>query len=409
MSKAIDGIVEKIEDEQMKILYKEFNDVIEIVSKFIIRKKLILYGGLVINLALPRKYRFYKEFTINDYDCFSKTPLKDSRELALEIKKHKYKYIKIKKAKHDGTLKIYVYGRQIFDITMMPSNKYNKLAKYISKKENKLKYYKDKYCVIPFEYIKQNLHFELARPNQSGWRWQKIYTRNNLFNKFYKTEKSKLLYKCICIDNEYKQIVKNVISYVKNYKLPIIDNYPLKIYTNTSTCCYRLSNYSRYITILSMNNIKTKNEIVKVINNFLNKKTHDLSSKYYKINDYYQYNYCDLIITNRATKKTFNLIRIINIVDECFSINTYNGYTTGSIDTTMYFLHNDYIRNKIYLNNQVEAEENLYYINQYENYINKNIKNDVNKRLKSTCFGKINLENDIKRAWKNKFTLEYFS
>jgi len=33
------------------------------------------------------------------------------------IKKNKYKYIKIKKAKHDGTLKIYVYGKQIFDIT----------------------------------------------------------------------------------------------------------------------------------------------------------------------------------------------------------------------------------------------------------------------------------------------------
>ena len=41
------------------------------------------------------------------------------------------KFIKIKKAVHDGTLKIYVYGKQIFDITMMNSTQYNKLLKYL--------------------------------------------------------------------------------------------------------------------------------------------------------------------------------------------------------------------------------------------------------------------------------------
>lgn len=409
MSKKIEEIVDKIEEKQMKILYKEFSEVIELVSKFIIRKKLILYGGLVINLALPKKYRFYKEYTINDYDCYSKTPLKDSKELAMEIKKHNYKYIKIKKAKHDGTLKIYVYGKQIFDITMMPVNKYDKLSYFINKKENKLKYYKDKYKIIPYEYIKQNLYYELSRPEQSGWRWGKIYNRLSLFNKFYSTNKSKLKYRCVCIKKEYTRVVNSIIKYIKKYNLPIIDNYPLKIYNNKKTCCFRLSNYSLYVTILSSDYIKNKNEINKILNLILDKDKYIISNNFYKKTEYNLYNYYDISIKNKFTKEVFNLMRIINIEDDCFSINRKDGYTTGSIDTNLYFLFNDYIRNKIYLNNNEEAEENLYYINEYENYIKNVIKNDVNKRLKGECFGKINSENDIKRAWRNKFTLEYIS
>ncbi len=106
-SNNIKNIVEKIEEKQLKVLYDEFKNVIKIISNFVIKKKLILYGGLVINLSLPEKYKFYKKYTINDFDCYSKDPYRDSMELAKLIKKYKYKYIKVKYAKHEGTLKIY--------------------------------------------------------------------------------------------------------------------------------------------------------------------------------------------------------------------------------------------------------------------------------------------------------------
>ena len=50
VSNAIDDIIDKIEEKQLKLLYNEFNDVINIISEFVVRKKLILYVGLVINL-----------------------------------------------------------------------------------------------------------------------------------------------------------------------------------------------------------------------------------------------------------------------------------------------------------------------------------------------------------------------
>ncbi len=124
---SINKIVKEIEIKKLKELYNEFNVVIELISKFIIKKKLILYGGFVINLILPKKHRFYKDYTINDYDCFSKNPIKDSIELAKEIKKSGFKYIKIKRAIHKNTYKISVFGKQFFDITFLGYN-YNQGA-----------------------------------------------------------------------------------------------------------------------------------------------------------------------------------------------------------------------------------------------------------------------------------------
>ena len=46
---------------------------------------------------------------------------------------------------------------------------------------------------------------------------------------------------------------------------------------------------------------------------------------------------------------------------------------------------------------------------EYEDYIKKTIKDDVQKRLKSDCYGKIDNEEVIKRAWKQKLTIKYLS
>ena len=408
-SNSIDNIINKIEEKKLNSIYKEYSNVIDIISRFVINKKLILYGGLVINLALPKKYRFYKDYTINDFDCFSKNQLRDSLELAKIIKKNNYKFIKIRKAKHDGTLKIYVYGKQIFDITIMPALQYNKLLKYTKKPENKLKYYNEKYNIIPIEYIKQNLYFELSRPEQSGWRWEKIYNRLNLINKFYPSNKNNVIIKkCLCIKPLYKDVTELLLNHIKDNKYPVIDSYPLKIYKK-SDCCFRLSKSSQYITILSNIYEKTKNDIIKILKANLSKKDFKISVNHNDVNMYNIYASYTIKIIDNKTEEEFNIIKIIYNKNECFSINEKDGFFTGSIDTNLYFLYVDYIKNKIYLNREEEASENLYYINQYENYIKNNIKYDVKKRLKSDCYGVIDNKNDIKRLWKQKLTIKYFS
>lgn len=408
-SNNINDIIDKIEEKQLRLLYHEFEKVINIISKFIIKKKLILYGGLVINLCLPQKYKFYKKYTINDYDCYSKDPYSDSLELAKLIKKQNYKFIKIKYAKHDGTLKIYVYGKQIFDVTFIEPEIYDKIIKYTNKKENKLKYYKDKYKIIPLEYMKLNLYFELARPEQSGWRWEKIYNRLNILNKVYPTKESDIVVKkCLCLNVNYNNMVNIVLEYIKTNKCPIIDSYPLRLYTiKNKNCCFRLSEKSRYITILSNEYIKSKQDIINILNNYVDKSNYKILSKLYRIDNINLYNYYDISIVNLSNNDTFNIIKIIQCKNECFSINNKNGFITGSLDTNIYFLYLEYIKNKIFLDNDAGAAENLYYINKYEEYIKNDIKNDIKKRLRSECYGIINKEDDIKKLWKKRLTLKY--
>ena len=407
----IDKIIKEIEVNKLKNVYNEYNDVINIISKFIIKKKLILYGGFVINVILPKHLRFYKDYTTNDFDCLSKNPLKDSIELAKIIKEKGYTYIKIKKAKHKGTYRVYVYGKQIFDITIIKSNIYENLLKYSKKERKTLKYYKDKYNIIPLPLIKKNLYYELSRPEQSGYRWDKIYERLSILNKIYPTKTINITYKCISIPSIYKALTTNVLDYIKKNKHPIIDSFALKIYKNlTVNCCGRINDYSEYITILSTDYEKTKNDINNIIKNSeLTKCRVDINNYIDKENTLYTY--YDINIINIEDNTIFNLINIINVKNECFSINTQtkNSYTVGSLDTILYFLYITYTYNTIYTSDNAIANEKLYYINEYEKYINENIKNNILKRLKSKCYGKINYNEEIKELWKKKLTLKYIT
>jgi len=406
---SISKIVKEIEIKKLKELYDEFNEVIDLISKFIIKKKLILYGGFVINLILPNKYKFYKEYTINDYDCFSKNPIEDSYELAKEIKKAGFKYIKIKKAIHNNTYKISVFGKQFFDITYLDSNLYNILLKYITN-NNKLKFYKDKYKIIPIEIIKLNLYFELARPIQSGFRWEKIYNRLELVNEIYPTEKSNKILKCIPIKESYLIAIKYILEYIKKYKIPIIDSYSIKLYLNLSLCCYRLTNDSICLTIIVNNIINTYEEIKKILLLYIDNSKYKIKIVRKKIDSINLYKYYDVRIYDKDNNDVFNVIRIIEIKNQCFSTTIKNGYHVGSIDTCLYFLYYNYVNNKIYYNNINDVLENIYYINQFENQIiKKNMKTILNKRLKINCYGEINFENELKEIWNKRLTLKYIN
>ena len=81
----------------------------------------------------------------------------------------------------------------------------------------------------------------------------------------------------------------------------------------------------------------------------------------------------------------FNLINIINVKNECFSITTINSYTIGSLDTILYFLYTTYIYNTIYTTDTLMSNEKLYYINEYEKYININIHNNILKYYIIKC------------------------
>jgi hypothetical protein len=408
MANSLDKIVKNIEENKLKKIYKEFNAVIKIISKFVISKNLILYGGLVINLMLPKKNRFYKDYTVNDYDCYSKNPLEDSYELSEIINKKKYKYIKIRRAVHEQTYRIYVYGKQIFDITYMNEKMHDNLLEYNKKEVKRLKYYKSKYKIIPLDIVKQNLYFELSRPEQSGFRWEKIYKRLQLLENTYPIKKSKKILKCIPVLKEYNMLVKRILKNVKDNKLPIIESFALKLYNESPTCCLRLSNDSIYITVLSTDMEKTKDDVANIITTLFDDTFSIIITKITK-SDNYKYSHYIIKIVNLATNEYFNVMKIIECKNECFSVDKIKGYVVGSVDTNIYFLYTNYVLNNIFVYHEHEAEENLYYINEYYKYIEDNLKGNIEKRLKAKCFGEINYEEEIKLLWNKRLTVEYIN
>jgi hypothetical protein len=100
---------------------------IKIVEDFIIRKKLICYGGTAINNILPERDQFYnKEGEIPDYDFFSSNALDDAKELADIYHKAGFKSIEAKSV-HFGTFKVFVNYIPIADITSVGPEIYKTL------------------------------------------------------------------------------------------------------------------------------------------------------------------------------------------------------------------------------------------------------------------------------------------
>lgn len=407
MSTSLGKIVKDIEINKLKKLYNENKKVFDIVAQFIIKNKLLLYGGLTINLVLPKKLRFYKDYTLNDYDCYSKNALKTIMQLARILKNKGFKYIKIRRALHKETYRLYVNGAQVIDISLMDKAIYDKL--YETSTMQKLKHYKDKFKVIPLLMIKRNLYFELARPERSGWRWEKVYQRWKLINQVYKTDKSKLVHTCVPIEDVYKGLVKKLLQFVKAGGFPIVDSYAIKLYLKMkNACCCRLNDVSKFLVILSDDYDKTRRQVVELIS-----KTLDMKSFSIIIDD--KSLYTDIMparygisILNKKTNKVFRIITIIQIKNECLSVQKINGFTVGSIDTILYLLYSYYILNMMNKESYGIADETLYFINKCEEYIDDVLmKGSIQKRLKTNCYGNVDIGQELMINWKQRMTVKY--
>ena len=423
MSNSIKNIVDDIEINKLKKELIDNKKIFEIVEQFIKSKKLILYGGYALNLILPKNKKIYRDYTNADFDCYSYSAKIDAIQLAKKFKKLKYKLIKVKLAKHENTFKLYVGTLNVLDITQLDKNIFDiyvKIHNY-EKHNDLLVHYEDSFNIIPLYLMKRNMHYELARPEGSYYRWEKIYNRSIILDKFYFTKHfNELRSNCklnindntyLKIPNEWNNCINQLLSYIKKNNCPIIDNYAIKLINNIKdkNCC-RINTYSNILVILSKKYKKTCSDIIKIVNNTIDK-------KYYlilKLDKTYTTSSVDILETRYRivledvlTKKRISLISIINVTNNCFSIQKIKGYTIGSIDTILCFLYSYYLTYLIakyiqYRHNTV-LEDTQQYINLYENMIN-NIK--LKKRLLMTCYGKeISKEDMYLKNWDRKLSI----
>ena len=282
----------------------------KVIEDFIEKKELICYGGTAINNYLPKEKQFYEDDDIPDYDCFSVNSLKDAVELSNIMLKNKIENVEVRAAMFKGTYKIFINFIPIVDITHIEQdvflNIYNK-----SKKINNLLY-------APPNFLKISLYQELSRPLGDLSRWEKVYNRLELFNKYHP------LYVSNCSINskdnpetdEYKNINNIIINIIKKENYVVFGDYGLSYYLKHFPKKYQKMDRTIDVPFILIDNIDTILQLLQfkyTINKF----------SYHFTNDFYQINY-----NNYPVLYVF-------ITNSCQSYNEIKGVKIATIDTIL--------------------------------------------------------------------------
>lgn len=179
LQKQLKLVKEIAEEAQHSQEYKVAQDpetlgAVHIVEEFLRTKKRICYGGQAINAHLPKKYQFYKDTDLPDYDFFTPTPDQDIDELVDMFTKKGYKEIGIRLSVHEGTTKLYINFLPMADVTGIEDAVYKRLfARAIP--------YSGIYYADP-DFLRMMMYLELSRPAGEVGRWEKVYERLFLLN-----------------------------------------------------------------------------------------------------------------------------------------------------------------------------------------------------------------------------------
>jgi hypothetical protein len=169
---------------------------LKIVEDFIIRKKLVCYGGTAVNNILPKSAQFYdRDIEIPDYDFFSENALDDAKELADIYFEAGYTDVEAKSGIHMGTFKVYVNFIPIADITYLEKG----LFRAIHKESIKIAgiHY------APPNYLRMGMYLELSRPLGEVSRWEKVLKRLNLLNEYFPIKPNK------CQDIDFQRTMES--------------------------------------------------------------------------------------------------------------------------------------------------------------------------------------------------------
>lgn len=225
---AVDNAQEIIKLKKIQI--PELNNIIKIVEDFLIKKKLICYGGTAINNILPKDVQFYnREVEIPDYDFFSPDPMTHIQELADIYHKKGFLEVEAKAGQHYGTYKLFVNFIPVADITFLNKTLFNNI-----KKECIIK---DKIYYSPANFLRMLIYLELSRPKGNVERWEKVLKRSILLNKYYPLEINgcgRINYQRSSFfeKTEEKKIFKIIKDELINQEVIFFGGYAMYLYSN---------------------------------------------------------------------------------------------------------------------------------------------------------------------------------
>jgi hypothetical protein len=361
---------------QKKIKRKNYTkpELFNIINEYISTHKLICYGGMAINNIIPNNAeRFYDEIDIPDYDCFSTNSLKDAKNLS-QLISNNYENVEVKSAMFKGTYKIFVNFIPIVDFTQIEYNLYQTI------KASSLKI-KDIHYASP-NYLRMNIHLELSRPLGDVSRWNKIYQRLDLLNKYHPFIYNKNINKTIVTYPRYNELTEICKKWV------ILGEYAMKYFKFPSK--YNTSNSNIFILAESLEEVKQELDSNKFVYNILS-----YSNKF--INNFYEFAFNNesllyVFITNSC--QSYNQIK-----EKGKHVKNRNIVKIANIDTmSMIYYALTFIQPP-----QLNVNNLLVYCYLLQHLKDKT--NKITKRFSMPCIGNQPTFEDLKRERDNMYKL----
>ena len=183
IQKQLSRLSDAVSEAQKRIDFTVANDpeiqkAIQVVERFLRKKRRVCYGGQAINALLSKERKFYNEkYSIPDYDFFTPTYKQDSDDLVEELKKEGFNDVNMKFSVHEGTSKVLMNFVPVGHCTdMHPA--FFKIIQSRAKLVNGI------YFADP-EFLRMMMYLELSRPRGQVDRWKKVYERLVLLNSEY--------------------------------------------------------------------------------------------------------------------------------------------------------------------------------------------------------------------------------
>lgn len=135
---------------------------LDVVKRFLITKKLVLYGGMAMDMAFRLKgSRLYDpaDNKLEDYDFYSPNPIEDAYELADILHKEGFPEVNAINALHVTTMRVRLGTKNVADISYIPPNIFKKLPTLNFKDTNG-----DVYTIINPIFQRIDLHESLTEP-----------------------------------------------------------------------------------------------------------------------------------------------------------------------------------------------------------------------------------------------------
>lgn len=173
----IESLIKQREEAIEEEYYEKYYPIFEEARKFLVKKEILLYGGLAINELLPSKHKFYGEKELPDFDLFSTEGKKIAEQAVQHFRKAGFELTSKTDALHENTYKVMVSGLPVLDITTVSKDAFKKLG------ENKQRTKYGLYTVNP-QYLRMTMHVLLSQPKDAH-RWIKIFERIVSFYEIY--------------------------------------------------------------------------------------------------------------------------------------------------------------------------------------------------------------------------------